>query len=447
MIKNFKDRLLKKPPLLLFVLYLVVIILGTFILMLPISSGSGKITNFTDSFFTAASAFCVTGLVQFQTSVYWSIFGKVVILILIQLGGLGIMTMTSFFAMVTRKKITLQDRKAIQEETNSSTIGGMVKLIQFIIVSTVVIELIGAVLLSFAFIPKYGSLRGIWYSVFHSISAYCNAGFDIIGDVSLSTYVGNVLVSLTIAFLIILGGIGFGVYRDILFKKSFKKFALHTKVVLMMTGILLGIGTILFLFLEWNNPDTLGKEGVLGKILGAFFQSTTTRTAGFFTFNQTKMTDASAFLTIALMLIGGSPQGTAGGLKTTTFATMMGYVSAELKNKDDIVMFKKRLKKDVGKKAVSVFIVELMAFVVISFILMTSEKNISPINILFEVSSAIGTVGLTRGVSPLLSIFGKFMISFTMIFGKIGPLSMLYAFSKKSKPVNFKEAEESIVIG
>lgn len=447
MVNKQKNNLVNNPPLMLFISYVTIIVIGALVLMLPISTASGVVTPFVNTFFTSTSAFCVTGLVQYTTATYWSTFGQVVILIIIQMGGLGIMTLAGLVAFFTHKKISLKDRKIIREETNSDNLGGLFKLVMFILKSTFLIEGIGALFLSIEFIPRYGFLKGVWYSIFHAISAYCNAGFDILGEVSLSDYVGNVIVILTISSLIILGGLGFRVYKDILDKKTYKKLSLHTKIVLKMTIILLLVGTIGTMILEWNNPNTLGNQNLLTKILGGFMQSTTARTAGYYSIDQVLMTDATAFLTIILMFIGGSPAGTAGGLKTTTFATLIASVNGELKNKEDVVILNKRIPRKVAKKAVAIVVVFLGWTLMATFLLIISEPNLSALNLNYEVVSAIATVGLTRGVSPNLSMFGKYLIAFTMIFGKVGPLSMLYAFSSKPKAVNYKEAEEPIIIG
>lgn len=445
--KNLKFLFVSKPPFILFVVYVLIVVIFAGILMLPISTTSGSVTNFTDAFFTSASAFCVTGLTVETTADYWSTFGQIMLLLEIQLGGLGIMTIASFIAMLTNQKLEGSQRKLVQEATNSLNMGDLADLVKFILKSSFIIESVGALLLAFSFVPQFGICKGIWFAVFHSISAYCNAGFDLLSNTSLCEYSSNVLLLLTISALIVMGGIGFRVYDNVLKTRQFKKLRLHSKIVLASTaGLLLG-GAFLFLIVEWNNPKTIGGVSLDKKILTSFFQSVTARTAGFASVDQRAITDASAFLTIILMFIGGSPAGTAGGIKTTTFITLLALIFSMLKNKDKIVIFKRRIPDELVKKAFAVFFISLLWCLIVSFLLMVFQKNIPPLDLIFETFSAFATVGLTRGVTPSLCIVSKFLISLTMLFGKVGVLGIAFAFAQKKRKVNYREAEEKIVIG
>ncbi|MEL3908137.1 MAG: TrkH family potassium uptake protein [Treponemataceae bacterium] len=445
--KNLKFLFVSKPPFILFVVYVLIVVIFAGILMLPISTTGGSVTNFTDAFFTSASAFCVTGLTVETTADYWSTFGQIMLLLEIQLGGLGIMTIASFIAMLTNQKLEGSQRKLVQEATNSLNMGDLADLVKFILKSSFIIESVGALLLAFSFVPQFGIYKGIWFAVFHSISAYCNAGFDLLGNTSLCEYASNVLLLLTISALIVMGGIGFRVYDNVLKTRQFKKLRLHSKIVLASTvGLLLG-GAFLFLIVEWNNPKTIGGLSLDKKILTSFFQSVTTRTAGFASVDQLAITDASAFLMIILMFIGGSPAGTAGGIKTTTFITLLALIFSMLKNKDKIVIFKRRIPDELVKKAFAVFFISLLWCLIVSFLLMVFQKNIPPLDLIFETFSAFATVGLTRGVTPSLCIVSKFLISLTMLFGKVGVLGIAFAFAQKKRKVNYREAEEKIVIG
>ncbi|MCI5839917.1 MAG: TrkH family potassium uptake protein [Peptoniphilaceae bacterium] len=445
--KKILKKLYQKPQLLILETYILVIFIGAIILTLPISSSNGEYTPFIDAFFTSTSAFCVTGLVTVTSATYWNLFGKIIILLIIQLGGIGIMTLTAMVFIFLNKNISLKQRALMQEESNSSNRRGIVKLMKYIMYSTFIIETVGAILLSFEFIPQYGVVKGIWFSIFHSISAYCNAGFDIISENSLNSYASNLIIILSISSLIILGGIGFRVYSDVLENKCFSKLKIQSKIAIKYTVILLVIGCILFLFIEWNNPLTMKEDNLFSKLMKAFFQSVTTRTAGFFSINQANLKDASAFVTIILMFIGGSSGGTAGGIKITTFATLLGFISAQLNSRSEIVILKRRIPEDTVRKAVSITVISAIWVVFISFLLMITEKKASSLDVIFEVTSAFATVGITRGLTPVLTIFGKIAIIITMVFGKIGPLGLLFALSKKKKNVSFKEATENIMVG
>lgn len=447
-VEIYRKYISKNPAKLMLFMYIVVILIGTFLLMLPISSSDMSFTNFIDSFFTVVSAICVTGLTTLTTATYWSLFGKVVIIILIQLGGLGIMTAASIVALIFNKKMSISDRMKLSEEKNTVTIEGVVRIIKFIIYSTFIIELIGAFLMSIYFIPYYGLLKGIGVSIFQSISAFCNAGFDVIGETSIVPFALNINISLVTSLLIIIGGIGHTVIKELLIKKfNYKKYSLHTKLTLIMTGLLLFVPTILFIFIEYNNPNTLKEYNIFQKFLLSFFESTTLRTAGFYTTIQQNYLTASSIIMILLMFIGGSPAGTAGGFKTTTFATLFLITKANVKKDKEVNVFNKRLPEEIDNKVIAIFTISLVWIISAMFLLAIANPDFSILDITYEVVSAYGTVGLTRGLTTSLSSFSKIIICITMIFGKIGPISIIAAFINSSKPKVYKNQKESILIG
>jgi trk system potassium uptake protein TrkH len=423
------------------------ILIGATLLNLPIASADGKSIGFVDALFTSASAVCVTGLVVVNTATHWSIFGKVVILILIQVGGLGLMTMATLVALVLGRKITLKERLIIQEEMNSTSLSGLVKLTKYVIISTVTIEGIGALLLSLRFIPTYGVVKGIWFSVFHAISAFCNAGFDLTGE-SMIPFVDDILVNITVMSLVIIGGLGYFVYIDITQNKRFKRFSLHTKLVLIISGALLLLGFLVIFILEYNNPETLGKLSFKGKVLASAFQSMTPRTAGFNSVDTGKLTDSVAFLTIIFMIIGGSPSSTAGGVKTTTVGLLILAVISVVKGDQDIEIYRKRVPHDIAYRALAITGVALVIVIGVAMVLSITE-NTSFLDVLFETASAFGTVGLSRGLTPNLSIIGRLIITFTMFAGRVGPLTMVFAFAKKQreKKGTYRYPEERILVG
>lgn len=438
----------KNPARLILIMYIIVICIGSFLLTLPISSQSGQWTPLIDAMFTTISATCVTGLVTLTTASHWTLFGKIVVILLIQLGGLGVMTVASILSLLLNKKMSISDRIYLSEEKNAISISGIVKLIKFIIYSTLAIEFIGACFMMFTFIPQYGLVRGVWYSIFHSISAFCNAGFDIIGDVSLADYDTNVNISLVISFLIIIGGIGHKVISEFMkYKFSIKKYSLHSRLALMMTAILLIAPTIFFIVVEWNNPESLGNYGFFDKMLTAFFQSATLRTAGFFTTNQAAYFNASTLLMIALMFIGGSPAGTAGGFKTTSFLSLMLITKANVKQEKEISIFRRRISSNIVSKIIALFTISISWIFVATLLLTITDPTLDILDITYEVFSAYGTVGLTRGITPSLSLLGKIIVMSTMLFGKVGPISLFIAFTSKSKAKSYRLQEEEILVG
>ena len=441
--------------------FLWVIIVGTLMLMLPVSSAKGQWTDFVTALFTATTSTCVTGLVVVPTYAYWSLFGKVVILILIQLGGLGIISIATGVLIIIGKKINLKERRLIQESYNLDTSQGVVLHIIRIFSGTFAVEGIGAILYSFRFIPKYGVAKGVWYSVFHAISAFCNAGIDLLGENSLADYVTNPLVNVTTMGLIIASGLGFNVWWDLgkriklVFQKKlslgrlFRTLRLQSKLVLTTTGILLLGGTICILLFEYKNPDTLGSLSFGQKLMAAAFQSVTTRTAGFFTVDQGALTSGSVMICLFLMLVGGSPMGTAGGVKTTTLAVLVLSIIANLRGKKDVEVYGRKIRSSyirsaqvVVGMAVSVLLISVLGI----FAIMPDAPFV---DVLYELTSAIGTVGLSRGLTAVLNTPAKWIVIFTMYLGRIGPLTLGAAVvsraQKRTKDVHL--AEENIMIG
>ncbi len=428
-----------------------VILLGTILLNLPISSIDGRSVGFLNALFTSTSAVCVTGLVVVDTGTYWTVFGKTVILILIQVGGLGFMTLATLFAMILGKKISLKERLVIQEALNQNTLEGLVRFTKYVILGTVIVEGIGAILLSFRFIPELGVLKGVAYSIFHSISAFCNAGFDIIGEGrSLMPYVADPFVNIPVYLLIIIGGLGFSVMVDLVNnKKNMKRLSLHSKMVLLITAILIGIPFILYLILEWNNPATFGELGVGGKLLGALFQAITPRTAGFNTIDTAGLTNASKLLTIVLMFIGGSPASTAGGIKTVTIGVIVFTVISMIRGREDTELFGKRISRNIVNRALTIGVVGMTLVVSITMILTVTEAGLDFMDVLFEVVSALGTVGLSLGITAQLSVFGRIVIIFAMFAGRVGPLTIAFALARQQNKNkgNIRYPEDKVIVG
>ncbi|KGG80352.1 ATP synthase subunit J [Caloranaerobacter azorensis H53214] len=424
------------------------ILIGATLLNLPMASQDGKSIGFVNALFTSASAVCVTGLVVVNTATHWTVFGKVVILILLQIGGLGFMTLATLVALLLGRKITLKERLIIQEELNQFTLSGLVKLTRYVIISTAMIEGLGALLLSTRFIPTYGFIKGVSFSIFHSISAFCNAGFDLTGE-SIVPFVDDVVVNLTIIFLVIVGGLGYTVYMDISQNRKFKRFSLHTKLVLIISALLLLVGFLVIFIVEYNNPATLGKLSFKGKILASAFQAMTPRTAGFNSIDTGAVTNTTAFLTIILMFIGGSPGSTAGGIKTTTVGAIVLAIISVIRGTDDVEVYRKRIPHDLVYRALAVVGIALALIIFVTMILSLTEKDASFLDIFFETTSAFGTVGLSRGLTPNLSVLGRLIITLTMFAGRVGPLTMAFAFAKKQKEYKgtYRYPEERILVG
>ena len=447
--KTKKVRYKKSTTRLIAFGFAIIILLGTILLTLPISVRSGK-GNLLNSLFTATSATCVTGLAVADTYQNWTTFGQVVILCLIQVGGLGFMTIGAFIAVLLKKRIGLQEREQLQESVNTLELAGVVRLVKKIVYRTFLVELLGAILLSFRFIPAFGPVRGIYFAVFHAVSAFCNGGFDLMGIKeaysSLVAFEGDVLVNLVVVALIIIGGIGFIVWDDVVRNKwHFRKYLLHSKIVLTATMALTVGGTILFLITE--NQATLAGMNPVEKVLGALFCAVTPRTAGFNTVDTAALSNAGKVLTIILMFIGGSPGSTAGGAKTTTIVVLLLYAVAMITNREDINMFGKRLTNDVVKKANAVVIINLSLAMVAGVIIMISQPLLKFEDVLFEVFSAIGTVGMTTGITRDLNTLSRLIIIVLMYCGRLGSLSFALVFAQKNKSTSVRQPQEKIIIG
>lgn len=430
-----------------------VILTGALLLMLPISSANGQATPFLDCLFTSTSAVCVTGLVVVDTGTYWSVFGQIVIMLLIQTGGLGFMTFATFLMVLLGKRISLRERLIMQEAYNAFNIQGMVKLMLYVLGITLTIEGTGALLLSIKFIPDFGWRRGIYYSIFHAVSAFCNAGFDLLGGHfgefnNLIHYSNSAVVSLTIGGLIITGGLGFMVITELMGCKNLKRLSLHSKVVITMTSSLVVIGAILFFILESPNPKTIGGLPWGGKILSSIFASITPRTAGFNTISLTDMTVGGKFLTIILMFIGASPGSTGGGIKTTTAALLFMTVMSVIKGREDTEIFKRKINKHLVYRAIAIVFISFSLIVFVTFILSVTQKG-NFIDFLYEATSAFGTVGLSLGLTPNLTGIGKAAILLTMYAGRVGPLTLALAFAKRQQVSSnaIKYPEDRILVG
>ncbi|WP_294403228.1 TrkH family potassium uptake protein [uncultured Clostridium sp.] len=428
--------------------FLIIILLGGVILSLPISSKNGTYTSLVDSIFTATSAVCVTGLITVDTGTHWNTFGHSVIMVLIELGGLGFMSITTFIAVLLGKKITLRDRLIMQEAMNALDIQGLVKMMKYIVILTFSVQSIGAVLLSFVFIPQFGIGKGIFYSIFHSISAFCNAGFDLFGNfTSLTGYYNNYYLIIIISMLIVIGGLGFSVLSDLLNFKHIRKFSIHTKLVLYVTSSLIALGALLIFCVEYKNEATLGSLNFGEKVLNSVFASITPRTAGFNSISTGDMTMSGKLVTIILMFIGGSPGSTAGGLKTTTFAVLILTAVSVLNGRDDTEVFGRRFSKESVYKAFTLFVLAMAIVLGVTMILSVAEPEQQFIDLLYEASSAIGTAGITTGVTQKIGTLSKFVIMLAMYFGRLGPITVFLALMKKNKKAGIRYPEAKILIG
>ena len=435
--------------------FLFVILIGSFLLWLPISTSSNAKVSYIDALFTATTSTCVTGLVTVPTYSTWNVFGQIVILILIQIGGLGVIAFMSAFMIIINRKFRLKDNLLIQDAFNLNTLSGLRKFVKNVFLGTIILETIGALLYMIVFIPEFGA-EGIWISIFNSISAFCNAGMDIIGDSSLCNYSTNVLVNFITSMLIILGGLGFIVWWDVIrvfkeFKnkkfRCLKNLTLHSKIVLSSTVVLIFGGAFLILLFEFNNPNTIGNLPLIDKVQVAFFQSITTRTAGFASVPQENLTNSSTLVSLLLMFIGGSPVGTAGGIKTITVVSLLAIAIASIRNKKEVVLFNRNLSSDITRKAVAV---TCMSFIIVfvSTLSLSLVCETSIIDIVYETVSATATVGLSRNLTYSLNDIGKLIIIITMYFGRIGPISLAIAFKSKKVQTNLvTNPTEDVSIG
>ena len=428
--------------------FIAVIFAGTFLLMLPISSVSRQPTNFIDSLFTATSATCVTGLTVVETGVHWSFFGKFVILLLIQTGGLGFMSVALLFSLVARRRITPRERILFAQSQNISDLSGIVKFAKFIVYGTLIAEAVGAVLLSIRFIPEFGIADGIFKSIFHSVSAFCNAGFDTLGRYnSLCDYVADPLVSLVICALIIVGGLGFFVWRDLfLFFKKRQRLTTYSKIVLCTTAKMLVGGTILLFFFECENPrfDSFSKPKLF---LASFFQSTVTRTAGFFSIDLSQMSSPSKAISMVLMFVGGASGSTAGGIKVGTLAVVFIAVISIIKGKNNFEIFHRRISLNNTLRAMGILALGFASVTVFTFLICLIQPYFSFTEVLYEVISAFATVGQTLGITPDLNVISKLLISVLMFFGRVGIITVTYAILfKQAKSENLISYPETNVL-
>lgn len=429
-----------------------IILLGATLLSLPISSKTGEATNFLDALFVATSATCVTGLTTVTTAVHWSFFGQLVILTLIEIGGLGFMSLPIIFYLITRKKVGLGMRIALRQSLNLEGRSGEMNLMIYIMKNAFFIQFVGMVLLAIDFIPRFGLEKGIWYSFFHAISAFCNAGFDIFGD-SLVPFQQNPWVLSVISGLIISGGLGFIVWYDILDYKKTRRLSLHSRIALLVTGGLLLFGTIGFMLTE-QNGQSLVDGNIIQRFFNTIFMSVTPRTAGFYSVDYFSMTHAGLLLTIILMFIGGTSGSTAGGFKTTTFGILLIKVISIFKGKERAEYQGRTIKESTVSRALVLFFI-MLSLVIVSTMILSISETVPDVNelgleyIVFEVVSALGTVGLTMGLTPQLTPLGKVLILLLMFIGRVGIMTVIFSLVSRgiSNKQTFKYPEETVIIG
>ena len=426
--------------------FLGIILLGGILLWLPISNT--RPISLIDALFTAVTSVCVTGLVTVTPAVQFTLFGKIVLLILIQIGGLGIIACVTAFFIIMKRRISLKERVVILEAYSMESLSGMVAMILRILKGTICLEGIGALLYSFRFVPEFGVVKGIGYSVFHAVSAFCNAGIDILGDSSFIPYADSVVVNFTTILLVVLSGLGFTVWQDLgqnlkkVWKKElelrrlFKKLRLHSKIVLIMTSVLIVSGTLAFLLLEYNNPGTIGDMSFGEKLMSSLFHSVSTRTAGFATVPQGELTQGTMFTTCILMFIGGSPGGTAGGVKTTTIAMLILCCVSVLQNKKDVECFGRRIQADNIRTGICVVILAFVSLLAGTTLLTIFEGDVDFIRIMYETTSAIGTVGLSADLTSQLCTASKLVIMILMYIGRLGSITFALAFGTGRKSKN-----------
>lgn len=457
-----KQFLIKKwfksiPPVRLIVVsFLIIILAGAFLLTLPICSRNGTSTAFIDALFTSTSATCVTGLVVFDTWTQWNVLGQIIILLLIQVGGLGVITLTTGLSLLLRRKLGLHNLQLATENTSGDTMG-IIRLIKIIITFTFFCELTGAMLLMLRFVPQFGA-KGMWIGVFTAVSAYCNAGFDILGfvmkDGNLIPYVSDPLVCLTVGALIVIGGIGFVVISDIYYSHILTHFQkkkpihlnFHSTLVLRVTAVLIVTGAVLFFICEYDN--TLRGMNLGTKLNAALFQSISPRTAGFTTINLAQEYDFTKIITVVLMFIGASPAGTGGGIKTTTFVVLIATVLSVMRGQDETILLKRRLDKSTVYRAISILTVGASVVLITTGIILTADPDVTGIDALYEATSGFGTVGLSAGVTPTLSWISKLAVAATMFIGRVGPVSLGLALTlHKGRHMGSILPEGRVIVG
>ena len=452
-----KPRLALSTTQIILLSFLAVILVGSLLLSLPFATQNGESVPYIDALFTATTATCVTGLVTLPTATTWSLFGQIVILILVQAGGLGIITVMAGVMLALHRRMGLSDRLLLRDAFNLNTLSGLSDFLKRVLMGTLAVELTGALLYMTVFIPEFGA-RGIWISVFNAVSAFCNAGMDIIGENSLCDYATNPIINGVTSALVILGGLGYIVWWDILrvirlawerrSLRSLSHLTLHSKLALSATAVLLLGGAAIFLLCEYRNPATIGDMGFFDQLQVSFFQSVTTRTAGFMTVSQTDLTTASTAVSLILMFIGGSPVGTAGGIKTVTVLILAAYALSTVQGRDEVAVFNRRIPDDALRRSVAVagtsFLIAVLATVILA--ILTPGRDLA--DILYETVSATATVGLSRDLTPTLTAAGKLTVAVTMYLGRVGPISLAIAFGTRRKTVNaVKNPTEQVSVG
>ena len=427
-----------------------VILVGSVLLSLPVASATGESVGYFDALFTSTSCVCVTGLVVVDTGTAYSTFGHVVIILLIQIGGLGFMSVAMLYFMLLGKRVTLGTRLLFQESLNEDRIGGLVRMMRWVIFSALSIEAVGAALLATRFIPIYGFGKGLWYGVFHSISAFCNAGFDLIGGYqNLMPFQFDPVVNITITLLIIIGGLGFGVLLDIWKTRSFRKLRLHSKIVLTFTGILLLSGTLIVLAVEWSNPKTLGPMNFFQKLQAAFFQSVTLRTAGFNTIDQAALLPSTKLLSVLLMFIGASPASTGGGIKVSTMAVLYLTVRMVVRGRSEISAFQRTIPRALTQRALAIVFIGVCVLLLDVMALTLLEPEMDSLDLAFECASALGTVGVSSIGTSNLGALSRLLLILTMYTGRVGPLTLTMAIGhKQAQPRDmYRYPEDRVLVG
>lgn len=446
-----KKPLRLRPTQIIAITFAVIILAGTLLLSLPLASRTGQPNGFMPALFTATSATCVTGLIPGDTWTLWSGFGQTVILVLIELGGLGFMSAASLVVFLLRRKVGLRQRMLIAQALSVNEMDGVVRLQKWVLLGSLIIQLSGALILFFRFLPDYGWLKAIKWGVFHAVSAFCNAGFDIVGDVApganMILFNRDPVVMITVMALIVLGGLGFFVWEEVATVRSFRKFSVYTKLVLLMTGVLILTGAVLFGLLEWNNPRTLGEMQTPHKILNAIFQSVTVRTAGFTGVDQMALTDGSKAVSIVLMLIGGASGSTAGGMKIITFLVLVLFVVHRARGRNTVTVFHRTVPQDKITDAVTIASL-MVGLAVMGAVFITATCPVGFTDALFETVSALATVGLTAGVTPVLTLPAQLLIVVFMYFGRVGILTISLGFLMGNKAGDrFQYAYTNLLIG
>ncbi len=429
--------------------------MGMVCLMLPFSVKSGQSIGFFDALFVAMSSICVTGLSTVNVGQTFSGFGQVVLLFLIQFGGLGIVTFSTIVLCLFRRRITLSDRMLIQSAYNLDTLSGLVRLTMKILKATLCLEGVGAVCYAFVFVPQFG-IKGVWYSIFHAVSAFCNAGIDLLGGNSFCDYADNMIINFTTVFLIIVSGLGFPVYWEILrtasgrFGKkdhqSGRKMNLHARIVILATAAFIAAGMALTLLFEYDNPDTLGGMSLPQKLTASLFQSVTLRTAGFATISQECFRPASCMAYLILMFVGGSPAGTAGGIKTVTVVLLFASMFANIRGKSDVVVMHRKISDDTIRRCVAIAVFSLSALFLLTMALLAVEQS-NFLDTVYEMTSAIATVGLSRGLTGALGPAGKLIVTLTIYLGRIGPITLALAFNSRRPLDNITYSESKVIVG